>query len=621
MKHISFKKKNCIRSLAVAAALVFSFAADSSAYDVTRAFAAADEAAETQSTDTAASGEDSNMLKDAYGEVVLYRWERVRSDNYPTDSEWHPSLLMFAPNGQPPSYLSGIAPSSVYVGPSSNTGGIDGVNKFGANDPIWNGLSDDSDVDYMKSYFILTNDRAYGFNEKDKQIDTSKSVFFTDSSRDCVYVKYVGRNENSNNNGLDGAYPPEYDIKMSKEPTDPNDYYICPDRDDGGIMKISNSPSKPWSFQSKAPSAVTGTGIIDVKDNLGGWCIFNDWSGSKDPMLARYQNAFKVETEENPANYCRAWYIGTQMRLSAIKGNTSVNRDQILEISANEYISNAGQQESAEGVVLPAGETLTINKGGILSISGSFINNGTIVNNGGTILIKNGGVLSPFMPGTNTALNGCGAIKCIGGDIIIQPGGALYGGLADENCKIVPFYLDSSSTLINMGTLVYGSLRLGDAARMELYEGSRTFGAYFNMRGDKSSQSGISFEQATLESTQKEISEYIAKMEQNGSMLISEILSDSQFESRKTMTLRFMRMTYIKPEDMFRYSTQYFAKGGDLSKLTDLEAATANTFGGMYLLSGIKNQPHIYYNWNGTANINFFDDTKRTQITPERFWL
>lgn len=611
MKHISFKKKNCIRSLAVAAALVFSFAADSSAYDVTRAFAAVDEAAETQSTDTAASGEDSNMLKDAYGEVVLYRWERVRSDNYPTDSEWHPSLLMFAPNGQPPSYLSGIAPSSVYVGPSSNTGGIDGVNKFGANDPIWNGLSDDSDVDYMKSYFILTNDRAYGFNEKDKQIDTSKSVFFTDSSRDCVYVRYVGRNENSNNNGLDGAYPPEYDIKMSKEPTDPNDYYICPDRDDGGIMKISNSPSKPWSFQSKAPSAVTGTGIIDVKDNLGGWCIFNDWSGSKDPMLARYQNAFKVETEENPANYCRAWYIGTQMRLSAIKGNTSVNRDQILEISANEYISNAGQQESAEGVVLPAGETLTINKGGILSISGSFINNGTIVNNGGTILIKNGGVLSPFMPGTNTALNGCGAIKCIGGDIIIQPGGALYGGLADENCKAVPFYLDSSSTLLNMGTLVYGSMRLGEAARMELYSGSRTLGSYFNI---KNSDSKIDPYDATSMSDDliKAVVDYYMDL---GAYL------DHIDETPEKKTLYFNLMEYIKPEDMFKYSTQYFARGGDMSKLVDLSLFERDGFSGMYLLDNIKNQPHIYYNWDGSAEINLIDPKNRTDITPERFWI
>ncbi|MBR1563328.1 MAG: hypothetical protein IJ871_03950 [Ruminococcus sp.] len=608
MKHISFKKKNCLKSLAVAAALVFSFAADSSAFDVTRVFAAA------ASTDADSSGEtqdEDNMLKDVYGEITIYRWERINTNNYPTDSEWHPSLLFFAPNNQPPSYLSGVAPGSICVGPSSNTGGIDGVRKFSANDPAWQGVSDDSDVDAMKSYFISTNDRAYAYNEKDKQIDTSKNVFFTDSSRDCVYLKYYGRNENSSNNGIDGAYAPEYLIKMSKDEKDQNDYYICPDRDDGGIMKISYSPSRSWAFQSKSTSEVTGIGVVDVKDNLGGWCIFNDWSGAKDPMLARYFQTFKVETEENPANYCRAWYVGTQMRLSAIKGSTSVNRNQVLEISANEYISNAGQQERTEGVVLPAGETLTINKGGILSISGSFINNGTIVNNGGTILIKNGGVLSPFMPGTNTSLNGCGAIKCIGGDIIIQPGGALYGGLADENCKIVPFYLDSSSTLINMGTLVYGSLRLGDAARMELYESSRTLGSYFNI---KNSDSKIDPYDATSMSDDliKTVVDYY--MDQGAYL-------DHIDETPEKKTLYFKIMEYIKPEDMFKYSTQYFASGGDLSKLTDLTLFERDGFSGMYLLDNIKNQPHIYYNWAGSAGTNFIDPKNRTQITPERFWI
>ena len=606
MKHFSFKKKNCLKSLAVTAALVFSFAADSSAFDVTRAFAAADEKA----ADTAAQAED-NMLKDAYGEIVLYRWERVKSNTYPTDSEWHPSLLMFAPDNQPASYISGVAPGNIYVGPSSNTGGIDGVRKFSSNDPAWNSLSDDSDVDHMKSYFVAAADRAYGFVEKDKQIDAAKDVFFTDSSRDCVYVKYYGRNENSSNNGIDGAYAPEYFIKMSKDQSDQEDYYICPDRDDGGILKISHTPYRSWAFQSKGLGSYEGGGVIPAKDGLGGWMIFNDWSGAKDPMLARDGQYFKVETEENSANYCRAWYIGTQMRFSAIKGSTSVNRNQVLEISANEYISNAGQEERSEGVILPAGETLTINKGGILSISGSFINNGTIINNGGTILIKNGGVLSPFMPGANTTVNGCGAIKCIGGDIIIQRGGALYGGLADENCKAVPFYLDSSSTLLNMGTLVYGSMRLGEAARMELYSGSRTLGSYFNI---KNSDSKIDPYDATSMSDDliKAVVDYYMDL---GAYL------DHIDETPEKKTLYFNLMEYIKPEDMFKYSTQYFARGGDMSKLVDLSLFERDGFSGMYLLDNIKNQPHIYYNWDGSAEINLIDPKNRTDITPERFWI
>lgn len=167
------------------------------------------------------------------------------------------------------------------------------------------------------------------------------------------------------------------------------------------------------------------------------------------------------------------------MHYASLRNGTTVSEGSILSISSGEYISADGGNDKVDGVILPTGSTLTIEKGGILSIDSDFVNNGTIINNGGTILVKDGGTLAPYMQESDAAKNGCGSLKCLGGDIIIMKGGAVYAGLNDSSGSIVPFQLDKNSTLINQGLLVYGSLRLGEASRIELYGGSKTVGSVY----------------------------------------------------------------------------------------------------------------------------------------------
>ena len=54
--------------------------------------------------------------------------------------------------------------------------------------------------------------------------------------------------------------------------------------------------------------------------------------------------------------------------------------------------------------------------------------------------------------------------------------------MADTLCQQCPFYLDGNSTLINMGLLVYGAMKLGNYANVELYETSRTYGSMYNYK-------------------------------------------------------------------------------------------------------------------------------------------
>ena len=149
-----------------------------------------------------------------------------------------------------------------------------------------------------------------------------------------------------------------------------------------------------------------------------------------------------------------------------------------FDIKAGKYGDANGGTDKTDGIMIPKGVTLIIDKGAVMTVSGHLVNNGTIINKG-TIVIQNGGCIAPFRPGTSPSENGCGTIKCIGGDIVILKGGALYAGMGDDNGADVPFYLDSNSTLINKGLLVYGTMNLGQSARLDLHDGSKTYGSWY----------------------------------------------------------------------------------------------------------------------------------------------
>ena len=519
MKGFSRKRKNRIKTLVLCAALAFTFAADS----VSRPFslqafgsdkstpADAEDGDDTEQVDAAVS---SDILKDVYGSVEFWRWERVGKNNYPRDDKEHLAMFVF---GQYYDYngisvgdiglivadvicpgvkvvynavtdseksnviydskmFSALAPRDIWVGPSANA--VPGVpsgnlmensGEYGTFVGTGNNQWGDSIREQYAHYIKMdTTYRDPGQYMK-YGVDTSEDLFFTTSDMNTVFIKYAGASAHVD--GVDGKDSPMYTIRL-KSSNKTNYYLNATDKSSESLPYITTKESEAgkWTFRS---SVDPNRGVLYRP------VIFD--KGNDDEGLATRNTGFVFTLDDSDGGYssdrCKL-FIGTKMRFSALKGTTTVRNGQILSVSANDYVTSSGDIESQNGIMLKNGDKIVIEKGGILSIEGNLINNGTIENRGGTILIKNGGNIFPFQQGTSPASNGCGTIKCIGGDIIIQEGGALYAGLSDENGAQCSFQLDESSVLINQGLLVYGSVRLGNGARVELYEDSRTYGSY-----------------------------------------------------------------------------------------------------------------------------------------------
>ncbi|WP_028509351.1 hypothetical protein [Ruminococcus sp. NK3A76] len=519
MKGFSRKRKNRIKTLVLCAALAFTFAADS----VSRPFslqafgsdkstpADAEDGDDTEQVDAAVS---SDILKDVYGSIEFWRWERVGKNNYPRDDKEHLAMFVF---GQYYDYngisvgdigsliastvcpgvtlvynavtdseksaviydskmFSALAPRDIWVGPSANA--VPGVpsgnlmensGEYGTFVGTGNNQWGDSIREQYAHYIKMdTTYRDPGQYMK-YGVDTSEDLFFTTSDMNTVFIKYAGASAHVD--GVDGKDSPMYTIRL-KSSNKTNYYLNATDKSNESLPYITTKESEAgkWTFRS---SEDPNRGVLYRP------VIFD--KGNDDEGLATRNTGFVFTLDDSDGGYssdkCKL-FIGTKMRFSALKGTTTIRSGQILSVSANDYVTSSGDIESQNGIMLKNGDKIVIEKGGILSIEGNLINNGTIENRGGTILIKNGGNIFPFQQGTSPASNGCGTIKCIGGDIIIQEGGALYAGLSDENGALCPFQLDESSVLINQGLLVYGTLRLGNGARVELYEDSKTYGSF-----------------------------------------------------------------------------------------------------------------------------------------------
>ena len=129
-----------------------------------------------------------------------------------------------------------------------------------------------------------------------------------------------------------------------------------------------------------------------------------------------------------------------------------------------------GTPELSDGIVLPKGQTLTID-GGTVYVATNFLNNGKIkIINGGTLIVKNGGCISPYT--SNCA--GEGTIECDGGNIIVMEGGKIYGfctGVSKTsnpyNEKNAPIRIVGGGTMINYGTAVFTYGVIGKGSKIE----------------------------------------------------------------------------------------------------------------------------------------------------------
>lgn len=119
-------------------------------------------------------------------------------------------------------------------------------------------------------------------------------------------------------------------------------------------------------------------------------------------------------------------YIGEKEQWSAIRSNYTIKSGMVANYNGYIYVE--------------PNVTITVEQGGVLSSSGVLYNNGTIKNDGGTVLVQPDASIEQFCLGSSPG----GNLYCNGGDLVILSGGRVTATL---------FNLRDGATCTNFGAL------------------------------------------------------------------------------------------------------------------------------------------------------------------------
>ena len=384
MKYKSLIRKKRIEILALAAALAFTFAADSlfRPYSIYASAESAD--TEDEENEDEEAEIKSDILDAVNGSVEFWRWQRVDKNNYPRDTEWHLSLFFYADYDIPIKMgrlFSATAPGSIVIGKEASP--IPGVSRvidegdyhkyFTSTDSGgWGNYIREQYAHYVqldKTYSEPANYRKYG-------VDTTKDYFFTTADMNPVSVKYTGTNTS-----LDR---PMYMIKL-KSSTDTNYYLTATDNSSESLPQIvtDEDSAKSWTFRmlgsagqvadytdeeinttlesiknnsliayyyqtyfGKAPT--TKAELIECMSQMRNGQLFQPViydKGADDEVLVTRNTGymFTADDADNGRTCDRPmWFIGKKYLFSALEGTTTIKEGQILSISEKDYIRADG---------------------------------------------------------------------------------------------------------------------------------------------------------------------------------------------------------------------------------------------------------------------------------------
>ena len=168
------------------------------------------------------------------------------------------------------------------------------------------------------------------------------------------------------------------------------------------------------------------------------FCFFKNLSAKRDPgWKIDGDKDLWCEQDKDWEDYCYFnLFIGEPTLYSTLTRDYWVKDNSTLNLNAEE--------ESNAGVYIPKGITLTVEKGGTLCINETCYNDGTIICDGGTIVIQEKGKLCPF------ASDGMNKIIVKNDGVLINMAGGRVYTTADYPIEF------AESRLINFGTFVTG---------------------------------------------------------------------------------------------------------------------------------------------------------------------
>ena len=134
-----------------------------------------------------------------------------------------------------------------------------------------------------------------------------------------------------------------------------------------------------------------------------------------------------------------AMYVGHKETLSSVRSDYTIGSGTVANYNGYIYIE--------------PGVTLTVETGGVLSVSGILYNNGAIKSTGGDIVVQKGATIEQFCLDDASG----GTIECDGGDLVILSGGRVITGKSadsslgygDGGCVF-----KNGATCTNFGTFV-----------------------------------------------------------------------------------------------------------------------------------------------------------------------
>ncbi|MBR6396123.1 MAG: hypothetical protein IKS09_04060 [Lachnospiraceae bacterium] len=153
-------------------------------------------------------------------------------------------------------------------------------------------------------------------------------------------------------------------------------------------------------------------------------------------------------------------YQGTEDTYSCLNNNYTIDPDQVLIVDSD--------------VIITEDATLTVPEGAVLVVKeGALFVNGTIVLNGGTMLVEKGGLVMPF----ESKKNGCRIVINNAGSLIVRSGGRVYAGCPKGTLLTggTSGWLDlhPGGSIVNFGLIAAGQINFYKDSIVELHPGSR----------------------------------------------------------------------------------------------------------------------------------------------------
>lgn len=260
-----------------------------------------------------------------------------------------------------------------------------------------------------------TSGAACGNVSQHYEIDLGVDTFYTVGGMGTPYLHYKKNNTKDSNDKC-----PMYTIQLAGVDDKPSDKWIH-----DGDNKIFIMDKQGEDTEGSLWGIIVGNGGASTKNDAGvdKVKIFNDESSGYDTGFMCNGNCLYGDDDGSGWDYSSfTMYIGIPTVYPAVTKNYIVGADQTVRIAQN--------------AAMYRNVTITVEKDGIFTIESWFMNNGSIIVDGGTLIVQNGGVLFPFVDVGDYS----GKLEIRnGGELVILPGSrAAFGQLrATQGSSIV----------------------------------------------------------------------------------------------------------------------------------------------------------------------------------------